>query len=96
VDIWHHLGSVGTPALMLPLALSFSERLRPSARTALAMIIAGGGLALIWLLWPSLPWGQGTYPEGIEPIFPGLGVSLGIYLISRMRGPQRVSVDPQG
>lgn len=86
VDLWHHLGSVGTPALMLPLALSFSPRLRPGSRTAVAMIAAGGGVALAWLAWPSLPWGGGAYPFAVEPIFPGLGVSLLIYLCRRRGG----------
>jgi len=86
VDIWHHLGSVGTPALMLPLALSFSERLRPRGGTATAMMLGGGGVALAWLIWPSLPWGHGVYPGAIEPIFPGLGVALTIYVCGRWHG----------
>jgi SSS family solute:Na+ symporter len=82
VDIWHDLGSVGTPALLLPLALSFSARLRPGSRTAALMMLGGGGVALAWLIWPSLPW-YTTYPWGLEPIFPGLVVSLTIYLVGR-------------
>jgi SSS family solute:Na+ symporter len=83
VDIWHDLGSVGTPVLLLPLGTSFFERLRPTARTALAMMAGGGVVALVWVVWPGLPFGGGTYPLGIEPIFPGLGISAALYFIGR-------------
>ena len=77
VDIWHHFGSVGTPALLIPLAASLSTReiLRP--REALAMMLSSGTLSLFWLLSPLLiPSLGGTYLLGIEPIFPGLALSL--------------------
>jgi SSS family solute:Na+ symporter len=83
VDIWHDLGSVGTPVLLLPLGTSFFDRLRPSSKTALAMMVGGGAVALLWLLWPSLPFGGEGYPYGIEPIFPGLLVSILLYLVGR-------------
>lgn len=85
VDIWHHLGSIGTPALLLPLATSFSDRFRPDARTATFMMVGGGSVAFLWLLWPSLPWSGESYPWGIEPIFPGLLVSLALYGLGRSR-----------
>jgi SSS family solute:Na+ symporter len=99
VDIWHDLGSVGTPVLLLPLGTSFFERLRPSGRTALGMMAGGGFVALVWLLWPVLPFGGETYPLGIEPIFPGLGTSTALYLIGRAVDrrvqPMRRSLEPQ-
>ncbi len=91
VDIWHHFGSVGTPALLLPLATSFSRRLRPDGRTALLMMVGAGAVSALWLAWSYLPWGNGSYPWGLEPIFPGLAVSLGLLLAGRRRSGSRLS-----
>jgi len=83
VDIWHDLGSVGTPILLLPLATSFSPRLSPSRGIALTMMLGAGVISLLWLLWASMPWSGGQYPADVEPIFPGLLFSLAAYLMGR-------------
>ncbi|MBI4721052.1 MAG: sodium:solute symporter family protein [Chitinivibrionia bacterium] len=90
VDIWHHFGSVGTPALLFPLVSSFSRIpvLRPGG--VLAMMICGGGLSLFWLLSPALfPGLGGEYLLGIEPIFPGLILSGGLYVWFRHKPSKR-------
>jgi solute:Na+ symporter, SSS family len=74
VDLWHDVGSVGVPALLVPLLSSYSDRWRMSGRAAVIAIAAGGGVSLAWLLWRNLG-GAGGYPLGLEPIYPGLGVS---------------------
>jgi SSS family solute:Na+ symporter len=82
VDIWHHFGSVGTPALLIPLACTFFSRdlLRP--REALFMMVACGALSLFWLLSPVLlPSLAGEYLLGVEPIFPGLILSFTLLLL---------------
>ena len=74
VGLWHDLGSVGTPALLFPLALSFGKR--PAHRGwILASMFAGGGIALAWILVEQ--W-SGSYPLGLRPIFPGLALSATI------------------
>jgi SSS family solute:Na+ symporter len=81
VDIWHHFGSVGTPALLFPLVSCFSRSaiLRPGG--ALAIMLCGGGLSLFWLLSPALfPGLEGAYLLGVEPIFPGLILSGALFL----------------
>ncbi len=81
VDIWHHFGSVGTPALLFPLVSCFSRRaiLRPGG--ALAIMLCGGGLSLLWLLSPALfPGLKGSYLLDVEPIFPGMIVSGALFL----------------
>jgi SSS family solute:Na+ symporter len=90
VNIWHHFGSVGTPALLFPLASSFSGRkiLRPAE--VVVIMIVGGGLSLFWLLSPVLfPGLDGAYLLDTEPIFPGILASgtlfLAFWSLSRRR-----------
>jgi len=70
IALWHHLGSVGTPVLLLPLALAHTS-LRIRQRAALWSMGLSGGVALGWLAA-----GRGGPFLGLEPIFPGLAVSL--------------------
>ena len=63
------LGSIGTPVLLLPLALAHGSRKVEGRRVSAAMVGAGGA-ALAWTLA-----GRGAPWLGIEPIFPGLLVS---------------------
>jgi len=84
VAIWHDVGSVVTSALLLPLALShFAPRLRfrPSAATA-AMLVAAA-VSLSWILARGT---DGSYPLGLEPIFPALAASALLWLVGRTRG----------
>jgi SSS family solute:Na+ symporter len=74
VRIWHHVGSVATPALLLPLAAGHTP-LRLPGRLVLVSIILAGGTSAIWL------WLGGGDPYlGCEAIFPGLLVSAGLLL----------------
>jgi SSS family solute:Na+ symporter len=79
IDIWHHFGSVGTPALLVPLFFAFNgNRLMPP-RVALASVLLSGGLSLVWLISGYIN-GDGHYWLGIEPIFPGLILSILFHL----------------
>jgi SSS family solute:Na+ symporter len=86
VDIWHAFGSIGTPALLVPLFTSFvgSRRLPPVA--AVWSIVTSGGLSLAWYVSQYVT-SEGGYWLGIEPIFPGLVLSLVIFgIASRPKG----------
>ena len=83
VDLWHDVGSVGVPALLIPLLSSYSDRWRMAPRAAVLAIVAGGGVSLAWLLLRNLG-GASAYPLGLEPIYPGLAVSALIWA-SRIR-----------
>jgi SSS family solute:Na+ symporter len=77
VAIWYQLGTIVTPALLLPLASSFSEKWRMRPRLALASMLMSAGITAVWL------WNQseGKYWWGIEPIFPGLICAAGFFLL---------------
>lgn len=73
VQIWHHVGSIVTAALLLPLALSHApRRWRYSPGLAALAMAAGAGTAAGWIAALHL---YGAYPLGLEPIFPALTIS---------------------
>ena len=81
VAIWYQLGTITTPALLLPLASSFFRRWRMSPRTALLSMPLSAGIAICWLLGAR----EGKYWWGIEPIYPGLVASGIFFLLAQMR-----------
>ena len=96
IGLWHDLGSITTPVLLLPVATALLGRgLLPSAWTVAAMLIAFA-VSLAWVLAKAtMPDGGFRYPWAIEPIYAGLGISLAIYLVgwawewARRRAPAR-------
>jgi SSS family solute:Na+ symporter len=72
IELWKTLGSVGTPVLLLPLMLAHGKRAVDGRRVVVAMGLAGG-TSLGWLVA-----GGGEPWLGIEPIFPGLIVSVAV------------------
>jgi solute:Na+ symporter, SSS family len=84
VDIWHAFGSIGTPALLVPVFFGFVGRRRLPAGVALLSIVLCGGLSLVWYLSQYVT-ADGTYWWGIEPIFPGLMVSLVLFALTARR-----------
>jgi hypothetical protein len=75
VELWHHLGSVGTPVLLGPV-LAAHGRWRLSGRRVSLAMVASAVVSLGWLaLGGGGPW------LSIEAIFPGLAVSGLILLV---------------
>ncbi len=72
VDLWHTLGSVGTPALLLPMLGSLFPRLRIRREWIVPWILIPGLASLAWLIAGRI----GGYPLGIEPIYAGLAASV--------------------
>jgi SSS family solute:Na+ symporter len=85
VDLWHDVGSVGVPALLVAIASSYHPRWRMRPRAAAWCIVVSGVVALGWLLTKFRPGAGGAYLLGIEPIYVGLLVSLGIWLGDRVK-----------
>jgi hypothetical protein len=76
VALWHDLGSIVTPVLLLPVLLALSRRGRPGPRGAVWLMVLPGLVTLGWVLWKSAPASRGAYPFSIEPIYAGLAASL--------------------
>ena len=84
IDIWHAFGSIGTPALLVPVFFSFVGRRRLSASQAFTMIVTSGLLSFAW--YCSKYWGDsGDYWFHLEPIFPGLTVSILLFIVMTLR-----------
>jgi len=80
IAIWHDFGSIGTPALLVPLFFAYYGKRKMKAGAAFLSVILAGGISLFWLLSRYLT-PDGNYWLGIEPIFPGLIISILLYII---------------
>lgn len=85
IRIWKDLGSIGTPALLIPLASSFFPKYRMQQRYVLISMIGSALISGFWLLSAKLNLWNGNYLLGIEPIFPGLGFSIILFSINQWR-----------
>ncbi len=81
VKIWYTVGTVVIPGLLVPLVSSYFERLRISARYAFLSMLFGWMTSLCWLILGV----DGVYAFGIEPMYPGLVVSLGVWGAGKFR-----------
>ena len=81
VDLWHDVGSVGVPALLVALGSSYRPRLRMRPTAAAWCIAVSGATSLGWLLSRSH---AGNYPLSIEPIYVGLAVSMLFWIGDRL------------
>jgi SSS family solute:Na+ symporter len=79
VDIWYDFGSVSTAALLIPLASSFSTRWRMKSDFAFANIILSGLTVIIWIV---SGYYYGSPFMNIDPIYPGLFVSVSLFSIN--------------
>jgi SSS family solute:Na+ symporter len=88
---WYTIGTMIVPGLLVPLVTSYFPRLRAGSRVALGSMVLGWGVSLTWLLagWLGGQEGVAHYPLGIEPMFPGLAVSLFWWGSGLLAGRQR-------
>lgn len=82
IALWHDIGSVATPMLLLPVASALSGRGRLGPRRTVAWMVVPGAVSLSWVLAKSQSWTPG-YPFQLEPIYAGLGASLVTWLAGR-------------
>lgn len=84
VGLWYMIGSVSTPALLLPVLTTFSSSHRFTKLAALLNIVLAGGAALAWELVRGA--GHQTSVFAIPGIYVGLGISLLLWWFGRERG----------
>jgi SSS family solute:Na+ symporter len=85
VELWYIVGSVTTPALLLPVLTTFYDRHRFRPNAALLNIVLAGGVALSWELLRL--GGYNSWVLAVPGIYVGLGVSLAIWLWGRQSQP---------
>lgn len=92
IGLWHDVGSVVTPTLLLPVGLALAGRGRPGPRGTLALMLLPFAVSLAGVLAHDLaPAATARFPLNIEPIYAGLAVSLGTWLAS-LAFPRKESV----
>jgi solute:Na+ symporter, SSS family len=83
IKIWYTIGTVIIPGLLVPLLASYFEKTKMNTTSAFLSMLLGWLTSLTWLIVGYLNGSQGNYPLGIEPMYPGLFVSLGIWWLGR-------------
>ncbi|MBC8185541.1 sodium:solute symporter family protein [candidate division KSB1 bacterium] len=83
IRIWKDLGSIGTPALVIPMAVSFFPKLRMEKKFVIVSIIGSALISGIWVF--SKSFNSGEYLLGVEPIYPGLGFASLMFIINRAK-----------
>jgi SSS family solute:Na+ symporter len=78
VGLWHDLGSLVTPALLLPVGAALLGRRVPGSRWAVAAMLIPAAVSAYWIFArvPAADGGAPIYPLHLEPIYAGLVASL--------------------
>ncbi len=98
IALWHDIGSITTPTLLLPVALALFGRARPAGRRltaswALTAMIVPFVVALAWVLVRRLePDAAQRMPWTIEPIYVGLAASVASCVTGWLLDPRRPAV----
>jgi len=83
IELWHDLGSITTPALLLPVATALLARGRLAPGWTLVAMTAPFLVSLAWVLGRQFG-ASHAYPFSVEPIYAGLATSLLIYVAGWM------------
>lgn len=88
VKLWYTIGTVIVPGLLVPLVSAYFDRTRIGPRWAFGSMLFGWLASLAWLLagWSRSLGATGLYPLGIEPIYPGLAMSLLLWGLGKVLG----------
>ena len=87
VKLWYSIGTAIVPGLLVPLMASYFESLRIPARHAFWAMLLGWGTSSVWLLAGQLQPNDGfpSYWFGVEPMYPGLVLSLTVWGTGRIK-----------
>jgi SSS family solute:Na+ symporter len=94
IKLWYTIGTVIIPGLLVPLVTSYFEKWKAPARYAFFSMLLGWLTSSVWLLigWTQQIGGSEYYPWGIEPMYPGLLVSVLVWSVGKLSsgttGPQ--------
>ena len=85
IKLWYTIGTIIIPGLLVPLVTAYFEKWKAPARYAFASMLSGWLTSLMWLLvgWTQQLGVSDYYPFGIEPMYPGLAVSVAVWWVGR-------------
>lgn len=86
IKLWYTIGTVIVPGLLIPLVSTYFPSLRVGARTGFSVMLGGWLTSTVWLLagWTRELGVSEYYPFGIEPMYPGLAVSVLLWAWGRL------------
>ncbi len=83
VELWKDFGSIGTPALLLPLLTTYWGKYKYSNKGALLSITLTSVITTFCIFYPKFT-ESGANLFGVEPIYIGLGISIIVFLASKV------------
>ena len=91
ISIWYTIGTIGISALLVPVLAGFFYKGHKSPIAAFYSIICGAGTSIVWLVHGYINQIEGwpTYLLGLEPMYPGLLVSLAVFVFLTFIGKRR-------
>jgi SSS family solute:Na+ symporter len=90
VKLWYVIGTCVIPGLLVPLMASYGPRFHIPARYAFAAMSLGWLTSTAWLLYGQF--NNGVYLFDVEPMYPGLVLSLVCWGIGRLRSNSRTQL----
>jgi SSS family solute:Na+ symporter len=83
VDMWYYIGTIGISAMIVPILAGFFYKGKKSPIAAISSMIAGSGTSLVWVIhgFMNAEYGWPVYQWGIEPLYPGLLVSIAVFFV---------------
>ena len=87
VKIWYTIGTAIVPGLLVPLMASYFQPLRIPPRHAFWAMLLGWSVSTVWLICGQfhLVDGAPSYWLRVEPMVPGLVISLAVWVIGRIQ-----------
>jgi Na+/pantothenate symporter len=81
--MWYYIGTIGISAMIVPILIGFFYKGKKSGTAAVLSMISGSMTALVWVVhgYMNAEYGWPVYLGGIEPLYPGLLVSLLVFAI---------------
>ena len=87
VKLWYVIGTAIIPGLLVPLIASYLDNLKISAAFAFAAMLLGWSISTLWLMCGQF--NGGNYFFSIEPMYPGLCVSLAVWGAGKWYGARK-------
>lgn len=93
IQIWYDLGTIFIPGLLIPLVTSYFQKLRIDGKHIFLSMTFGWTTSFVWLMTGIIANGtmNPEYLLNIQPMYPGLFLSVAIYMAGYLRRSEVLS-----
>jgi len=91
IELWYTIGTVVIPGLLVPLIAGYFDKLKIPPAYAFLSMLFGWLTSVGWMLSRYVILHSDRYPLGIEPMYPGLLMSIALWGIGRAISVTRVN-----